>query len=497
MSSVSIEILVNVAPRETRAAILENGVVQELHIERPSRRGLVSNLYKGRVSRVLPGMQAAFVEIGLERTAFLHAADIARSSAEDTLISASPASLPPVEDIRRLVNGGEEILVQVIKDPIGTKGARLTTFIALPSRYLVYMPRGLGVGVSARIEDEAERTRLKALLADLLPETAGGGYIVRTAAQGASSDSLREDMTYLAKLWEHVCARAAEVAAGSVVHEDLPLSLRVLRDELAHGVSRVLVDSPREYTRMREFAATFMPEGAPVIELYPGPRPLFDLNGVEEEIAKALDRKVPLKSGGHLVIDQTEAMTTIDVNTGAYVGHRNLEETIFRTNLEAAISIARQLRLRNLGGIIIIDFIDMRDEPHRRAVLTALERALTGDRAQTHIVSLSPLGLVEMTRKRTRESLEHLLCEPCRSCEGRGSVRTPETVCNEIFREIVRQSRQFASRELLILAHQDVVDRLLDEESATLGELEAQIGRPIRLQVEALYGVDQYDVVLV
>jgi len=493
---VSIEILVNVAPRETRAAILENGVVQELHIERPSRRGLVSNLYKGRVSRVLPGMQAAFVEIGLERTAFLHAADIARSSAEDTLVGA-PASLPPVEDIRRLVNPGDEILVQVIKDPIGTKGARLTTFIALPSRYLVYMPRGSGVGVSARIEDEAERARLKTLFTQLLPEGTGGGYIVRTAAQGASSESLREDMAYLARLWEHVGARAAEVVAGSVVHEDLPLSLRVLRDELAHGVSRVLVDSPREHARMREFASTYMPEGAPVVELYSGPRPLFDLNGVEEELAKALDRKVPLKSGGHLVIDQTEAMTTIDVNTGAYVGHRNLEETIFRTNLEAAISIARQLRLRNLGGIIIIDFIDMRDEPHRRAVLAALERALTGDRAQTHIVSLSPLGLVEMTRKRTRESLEHLLCEPCRGCEGRGFVRTPETVCNEIFREIVRQSRQFVSRELLILAHQDVVDRLLDEESATLGELEAQVGRPIRLQVEALYGVDQYDVVLV
>jgi ribonuclease G len=496
---VSIEILVNVAPRETRAAILESGVVQELHIERTSRRGLVSNLYKGRVSRVLPGMQAAFVEIGLERTAFLHAADIAHVASTDTLVSAAPASLPPIEDIRRLVNCGDDILVQVIKDPIGTKGARLTTFIALPSRYLVYMPRGLGVGVSSRIEDEPERTRLKTLLTELAAaDPAGvGGYIVRTAAQGASPENLREDMTYLAKLWEHVHTRAAEVPAGSVVHEDLPLTLRVLRDELARGVHRVLVDSPREYERMREFAAAFMPQGAPGIELYPGPRPIFDLNGIEEEIAKALDRKVPLKSGGHLVIDQTEAMTTIDVNTGAYVGHRNLEETIFRTNLEAAVSIARQLRLRNLGGIIIIDFIDMRDEPHRRAVLSALERALAGDRAQTHIVSLSPLGLVEMTRKRTRESLEHLLCKPCPSCEGRGFVRTPETVCNEIFREIVRQSRQFASRELLILAHQDVVDRLLDEESATLGELEAQVGRPIRLQVEALYGVDQYDVVLV
>jgi len=496
---VSIEILVNVAPRETRAAILESGDVQELHIERTSRRGLVSNLYKGRVSRVLPGMQAAFVEIGLERTAFLHAADIAHSASTDTLVNSTPASLPQVEDIRRLVNGGDDILVQVIKDPIGTKGARLTTFVALPSRYLVYMPRGEGVGVSARIEDEPERTRLKTLITELVAAGpgGGGGYIVRTAAQGASSESLHEDMTYLAKLWEHVRTRAAEVPPGSVVHEDLPLALRVLRDELARGVSRVLVDSPREYERMREFAAAFMPHGAPAIELYAGSRPIFDLNGVEEEIAKALDRKVPLKSGGHLVIDQTEAMTTIDVNTGAYVGHRNLEETIFRTNLEAAVSIARQLRLRNLGGIIIIDFIDMRDEPHRRAVLSALERALAGDRAQTHIVSLSPLGLVEMTRKRTRESLEHLLCGPCPSCEGRGFIRTPETVCNEIFREIVRQSRQFASRELLILAHQDVVDRLLDEESATLGELEAQVGRPIRLQVEALYGVDQYDVVLV
>jgi ribonuclease G len=492
---VSIEILVNVAPRETRAAILENAVVQELHIERTSRRGLVSNLYKGRVSRVLPGMQAAFVEIGLERTAFLHAADIARAASDDTLLNSTPASLPAVEDIRRLVNSGDDILVQVIKDPIGTKGARLTTFVALPSRYLVYMPHGLGVGVSARIEDEAERTRLKTVLSELL--TNSGGYIVRTAAQGASADSLREDMGYLAKLWEHVRTRAAEVPPGTVVHEDLPLPLRILRDELSRGVSRVLVDSPREFARMREFAAAFMPEAAPVIELYPGPRPIFDLNGVEEEVARALDRKVALKSGGHLVIDQTEAMTTIDVNTGAYVGHRNLEETIFRTNLEAAVSIARQLRLRNLGGIIIIDFIDMRDEPHRRAVLAALERALAGDRAQTHIVSLSPLGLVEMTRKRTRESLEHLLCEPCPSCEGRGFIRTPETVCNEIFREIVRQSRQFASRELLILAHQDVVDRLLDEESATLGELEAQVGRPIRLQVEGLYGVDQYDVVLV
>jgi ribonuclease G len=494
---MTIEIIVNVAPRETRAAIVENDTLQEIYIERMSRRGLVSNLYKGRVSRVLPGMQAAFVDIGLERTAFLHAADIANVPSDNTVINMAPMNTAPVEDIRRLVSPGDDILVQVIKDPIGTKGARLTTFVALPSRYLVYMPRGEGVGVSARIDDENERQRLKAGVGGLLAPDAPGGYILRTAAQGVTLEALQEDMVYLDKLWHHVRVRASETAAGAIVHEDLQLALRVLRDELSRGVSRVLVDSAREHARMIAFAAAFMPDAATRIELYQGPRPIFDLHGIEEEVGKALDRKVTLKSGGHLVIDQTEAMTTIDVNTGAYVGHRNLEETIFRTNLEAAVTIARQLRLRNLGGIIIIDFIDMHDESHRRQVLAALERALNGDRAQTHIVSLSPLGLVEMTRKRTRESLEHLLCEPCRTCEGRGFVKTPETACNDIFREIVRQSRQFASRELLILAHQDVVDRLLDDESATLAELEAQVGRPIRLQVEALYGVDQYDVVLV
>ena len=495
---MSIEILVNIAPRETRAAVVENGVLQEIYLERTSRRGLVSNLYKGRVSRVLPGMQAAFVDIGLDRTAFLHAADIAGTPPDETVVGLSAASVSQqVEDIRRLVNQGDDILVQVIKDPIGTKGARLTTFVALPSRYLVYMPRGEGIGVSARIEDESERQRLKSAIVSLLPPGALGGYILRTAAQGVSIESLREDMAYLDKLWKHVRVRATETEPGTIVHEDLPLALRVLRDELSRGVSRVLVDSAREHAEMIAFAAAFMPDAATRIELYAGTRPIFDLHGIEEEIAKALERKVTLKSGGHLVIDQTESMTTIDVNTGAYVGHRNLEETIFRTNLEAAVAIARQLRLRNLGGIIIIDFIDMHDESHRRQVLAALERALAGDRAQTHIVSLSPLGLVEMTRKRTRESLEHLLCAPCPICEGRGFVKTPETVCNEIFREIVRQSRQFASRELLILAHQDVVDRLLDEESTTLAELEAQVARPIRLQVEGLYGVDQYDVVLI
>jgi ribonuclease G len=488
---VTTEILINVAPRENRAALIENGVLTELFVERQSRRGIVSNLYKGRVQRVLPGMQAAFIDVGLERTDFLHAADIATPISESTLIGH-----PEVVDIRRLVNEGDDILVQVVKDPMGTKGARLTTFVALPSRLMVYMPRGEGIGVSARIEDESERARLKALVAATIPPDAAGGYIVRTAAQGAGVEQIREDICYLARLWQHVKERGLRAAAGDLVYEDLPLPTRILRDELARGVDRVLVDNAAAHTRMLEFAASFMPGSTTSLDLYNGQRPIFDLHGIEEEIGKALERSVNLKSGGHLVIDQTESMTTIDVNTGAFVGHRNLEDTIFRTNLEAAVAIARQLRLRNLGGIIIIDFIDMTDPAHRTQVMEALQRALAGDHAQTHIASVSTLGLVEMTRKRTRDSLEHLLCAACPSCEGRGFVRTPETVCHEIFREIVRQSRQFESRELLILAHQSVVDRLLDDESAVLADLEHQVGRPIRLQVEALYGFDQYDVVL-
>jgi ribonuclease G len=492
---VSVEILVNVAPGETRAALVEDGVLQELYIERHRRRGLVSNLYQGRVTRVLPGMQAAFIDIGLERTAFLHAADIASPPPDETVAGVVQLSAAPVEDVRQLLSPGDDILVQVIKDPIGSKGARLTTYITLPARYLVYLPRGDGIGVSTRIEDETERRRLKEAVAQLRGNEGDGGYILRTAAQGVSVESLREDMEYLRKLWHHVRVRATQAAHGTLVHEDLPLPLRILRDELSRGVVRVLVDSAAEHARMTTFAAEFTPATAARLELHGGPRPIFDLHAVEEEITRALERKVPLKSGGHLVVDQREALTTIDVNTGAYVGHRNLEETTFRTNLEAAVSIGRQLRLRNLGGIIIIDFIDMHDESHRRQVLAALEHSLAGDRAQSHIVSLSPLGLVEMTRKRTRESLEHVLCAPCRACEGRGFVKTAETVCNEIFREILRQGPNHAARELLILAHADVIERLLEAEAAALGELKAQVGLPIRLQVEGLYGVDQFDIV--
>jgi ribonuclease G len=488
---MSTEILINASSHEARAAVVENGVLQEVFLERASRRGLISNIYKGRVSRVLPGMQAAFIDIGMERTAFLHASDIL-----DPQHPQSDVQNEHTANIRALVAEGNEILVQVVKDPLGTKGARLTTYITLPSRYLVYMPQGQGVGVSARIEEPDERERLRAAVQAGLEPNENAGYIVRTAAEDCPPEALRADMIYLRKLWEFVRQKGLRTAPGNLVHADLPLHLRVLRDLLRSDVDKVVIDQPSAHREMREFAAAFMPDAVPRIELYDEPRPVFELHHVEDEIQKALERKVSLKSGGHLIIDQTESMTTIDVNTGAFVGHRNLEETIFRTNLEAAVTIARQLRLRNLGGIIIIDFIDMEESEHRRQVIQALEKALADDHVKTNISSVSPLGLVEMTRKRTRESLEHLLCQACPTCEGRGFVKTAETVCYEVFREIVRQSRQFDCQQLMVLAHQDVIERLLDEESSALGELELVTGKPIRLQTEALYTVDQYDVVL-
>jgi len=483
------EILINVTPSEVRAALLENGVLQEVHVERTARRGLISNIYKGRVLRVLPGMQAAFIDIGLERTAFLHASDIARAGSID-----ESDELP---NIRELAREGDEIMVQVVKDPLGNKGARLTTYITLPSRHIVLLPRSKSVGISARIEDEDERERLRILIEELLAERdVDCGAIVRTVAEGADRDALESDLRYTLKLWEVVHKRCAESSVRTLVHEDLSLPLRVLRDMVTDDVESILVDSEAEFAAMQDFAETFLPATHPNLELYRRRRPIFDLHGIEDELHKSLDRSIPLKSGGYLIFDQTEAMTTIDVNTGGYVGHRNLEETIYRTNLEAAVAIARQLRLRNLGGIIIIDFIDMEVSDHRDNVLQVLEQSLARDHARHQISGVSPLGLVEMTRKRTRESLQHVLCEDCPTCNGRGYVMTAETVCFEIFREVIRQSRQFEFEEILVLAAQDVVDLLLDEQARSLAELEGQIGRPIRLQTESLYLQDQFDVVL-
>ncbi|MCF8003733.1 MAG: ribonuclease G [Chromatiaceae bacterium] len=484
---MSEEILINITPPETRVAVVENGVVQEIIIERAERCGLVGNIYRGRICRVLPGMQAAFVEIGLDRAAFLHASDIM-----------SPEGEARSDNINSLVKEGDPILVQVVKDPLGSKGARLTTNISIASRYLVFMPRLGNTGVSQKIEDDDERKRLREVLQAYVDEHEGvGGYIARTAAETVSDENLCRDMAFLAKLWSGIRERAGNTSETGLIHDDLPLALRALRDLVTPEVERVRIDSRATVDKARPFAVKYIPEIVDRIEYYGGERPLFDLYGVEDEIQKALQRKVQLKSGGHLVIDQTEAMTTIDVNTGAFVGHRNLEETIFKTNLEAAQAICRQLRLRNLGGIIIIDFIDMTDEEHKRQVLRALEKCLARDHAKTHITEVSALGLVEMTRKRTHESLEHILCEPCPCCNGRGSLKTAETTCYEIFREILRESRQFEVEQLLVLASQEVIDRLLDEESGHLAELEEFIGKPIKLQAESLYTQEQYDVVLI
>ncbi len=487
---MSTEILVNIGTQETRVALVEGGAAQEIHIQRASRHGLVGNIYKGRVQRVLPGMQAAFVELGLERTAFLHVADMVASLPTQ---GSEPAALPPIS---QLLREGQDVLVQILKDPLGTKGARLTTLLSIPSRYLVLLPYELNSGVSARIEDEVERTRLKDIISAIQQRLCPKfGVIARTAAEGADEASLVHDLEFLLRLWASISVGSRQAEPGALVHGDLPLSMRILRDLLGTDVERVRVDNAAEFQRLRQFALDFVPNGARRVELYEGHAPIFDLYGVEDDIGRALTRKVDLKSGGHLVIDQTEAMTTIDVNTGAFTGHRNLEETILKTNLEAAQVIARQLRLRNLGGIIILDFIDMRNEDHRAQVLRALEKELKRDPARTQVFDFSPLGLVEMTRKRTRESLGHILCEPCAACSGRGSVKTVETVCHEVAREVQRAARQFEAKAFLVLAAPHVVQRLTEDQPMGLAELEAQLNRPIRTQAEPAYHQENFDVV--
>jgi ribonuclease G len=487
---VSEEILINVTPQETRVAVVENGMLQEVYIERARQRGIVGNIYKGKVVRVLPGMQAAFIDIGLERTAFLHASDIRSGATPENGTGQTPT-------INELLRDGQELVVQVVKDPLGTKGARLTTQITLPARYLVYLPYSTYIGISQKIGDEATRERLRVLVKSAIPEGAEeGGYILRTLAETAAEEEIETDVRYLRRVWAACQERIRTAPVRSLIHEDLPLALRAMRDLVRSNCEKIRIDSREVFIKARDFGIEFIPEVAERIEHYPGERPIFDLYAVEDEIQKALDSKVTLKSGGYLVLDQTEAMTTIDVNTGAYVGHRNLEETLFKTNLEAAQAIARQLRLRNLGGMIIIDFIDMAEAEHKRQVLRALERVLSRDRTKVFITEMSPLGLVELTRKRTRESLEHILCQPCPVCAGRGMVKTPQTVCYEIFREILREARQYGADEYLVLASQAVIDILLDEEAGSVVKLQEFIGRPIQLKVEPFYHQEQYDVVL-
>ncbi len=480
------EILINVTPQETRVAMMQQGVAQELHMERSGSRGLVGNIYFGEVSRVLPGMQSAFIQIGLDRAAFLHVADIwgHRQNHDES------------KPIERILHDGQKLLVQVIKDPIGTKGARLSTQVSIAGRLLVYLPQESHIGISQRIEDEAERALLREKLQHLILADEPGGFIVRTMAETASEKELGTDIEYLRKLWSDIKEKAATAAAPALLYQDLTLSLRVLRDFVNDHCDRVLVDSRETFQRMQAFANDYTLSFADRIQHYSGDRPLFDLYGVEDEIERALARRVPLKSGGYLIIDQTEALTTIDVNTGGFVGGRTFDDTIFKTNLEAAQVIARQLRLRNLGGIIILDFIDMDNEVHRDAVLSEFKKALALDRTRMTVNGFTQLGLVEMTRKRTRESLAHILCEPCPTCQGRGEVKTAQTICYEILRELLREARQFDAREFRILASQMVIDMFLDEESQSLAMLEEFIGKPISLQVETIYTQEQYDIVL-
>ena len=484
---MSAEILINVTPSETRVALVENGILQEVHIERQARRGLVGNVYVGKVSRVLPGMQAAFVDIGLEKAAFLHASDIITHI--ENVEELDREHLPP-PDISQLVRQGQHIMVQVVKDPLGTKGARLTTDITIPSRYLVLMPRSKHVGVSQRIESDNERERLRKVVDQFCDDDIG--FIVRTAAEGAGREELEQDALFLRRLWEKILERKKRHSKGGMLYEDLNLAARVLRDFVGVELERIRVDSRLSFQQLQEFVAEFVPQLTDRLEYYEGERPIFDLFDVENEIQRALDRRVQLKSGGSLVIDQTEAMTTIDINTGAFVGHRNLEETIFNTNTEATQAIARQLRLRNLGGIIIVDFIDMQNDDHKRRVLHSLELALAKDRAKTSISGFTSLGLVELTRKRTRESLEHVLSSECPVCKGRGSMKTVETVCYEVMREIVRVNRAYAADKFVVYASAAVAERLLNEESQALAELEVFVGKQIKIQVEPLYHQEQF-----
>ncbi len=494
------QILINVTPQETRVAIMEQGAVQELHVERASNRGLVGNIYLGRVGRVLPGMQSAFIEIGLARAAFLHVADIwaGQKSAEGgnghQNNGGKPLEQKPIE---KLLQEGQTLVVQVIKDPIGSKGARLSTQISIAGRLLVYLPGDHHIGISQRIEDEAEREQLREKVHALMPEGEAGGFIVRTVAETATDEELNADIDYLIKLWRGIITTSLTAAPQALLYQDLDLSHRVLRDLVTADTERIIVDSRETHAKMRAFAEQYTRRSVAVLEHYAGELPLLDLFGAEDEIEKALHRRVELKSGGYVIVDQTEALTTVDVNTGAFVSGRSFDDTIFKTNLEAAQTIARQLRLRNLGGIIIVDFIDMDTEGHKQAVLAEFNKSMQRDRTRWSISGFSQLGLVEMTRKRTRDSLAHILCEPCPTCSGRGEIKSAQTVCYEILREVTRSAKSFDAKEYRILAAQSVIDRFLDEESQSMAMLEDFIGKPIMLSVETAYTQEQYDVILV
>ncbi|MGH1539796.1 MAG: ribonuclease G [Arenicella sp.] len=490
---MSEEVLINITPQETRVAVVENGVLQEIYVERTKTRGLVGNIYRGKTKRVLPGMQAAFIDIGMERAGFLHANDITRN---DPAFNCDQQTVAPPID--QLMHEGETVWVQVVKDPVGTKGARLTTELSIPSRYFVYMPNNEHIGISQKIESAEDRQRLlDTLKALLLDKPLPGGFIIRTVADTATDQELADDLEYLSKVWADIKHTMRNETSFRMVHEDIPLALRTLRDIVRDSVEKVRVDSQETYQKTREFAEKMIPDVFNKLEYYNGDRPLFSLYSVESELQRALNKRVDLESGGYLIFDQTEAMTTIDVNTGAYVGKRNHDETLFKTNLEAVHAIARQIKLRNLGGIIIIDFIDMQAGKHRKSIIEQLRIAVKHDRIKTQLSDMSALGLVELTRKRTHNSLEKMLCEPCPVCQGHGVLKTAQTICYQIFRDILREARRYQSRAYTVMAAQNVVDMLIEEEASGLADLQEFINCSITLQVDKTYHQEQYDIVLV
>lgn len=485
------EVLINVTPQETRVALLENGMLQEILIERHRNKGMTNNIYLGNVVRVLPGMQAAFVDVGLERTAFLHARDLATDpEVHNNYQQADPHTL-----ITSLLHEGQKITVQAVKNPIGDKGARLTGRLSIASRTLVYLPNSTYTGISRRVEEPAVRESLWSVFTAVRAQVgADGGFIIRTAAANTNAGEIRADMEFLVRTWRKILKRQSEKSAPALLHRDLPPTMRALRDLPWRGVKKVRIDCGETCRQVAAFVAELMPEAVDRIEHYAGARPIFDLHGVEDDIGKALQKRVPLKSGGHLIFDQTEAMTTVDINTGSFVGKRNLEETIFQTNLEAVAVLARQLRVRNIGGIVIVDFIDMSLEAHRARVMRALEQELARDPTNTQMNQMSSLGLVEITRKRTSESLERLLTEPCPACQGRGIQKTAQSACYEIFREILRRARQFGAEKYRVVASRAVIDLLLENESDSLAGLQKSIGKTIELQAEPGYRQAQFDV---
>ncbi len=481
-------------------ALLENGNLAEVHIERSGEEAAAGNIYLGKVLRVLPGMQAAFVDIGLEKAAFLHSSDIVDFStdagdSDEEIQYDEPKRKRDDSSIEKKIKKGDVLIVQIAKEPIGTKGARITSHVSIPGRYIVYMPTGHQIGVSKRIADEKERRRLRETVSSA--RTKEGGIIVRTACQGLPKGDISEDVVGVEQTWSTVREKAEKAKAPALLYSELDLVLRSVRDMLTEDVDEIAVDEPGDFERIKRYVSGFMPHLSERIELYEGMVPVFDRYGVEEQITRATDAKVWLKSGGYLVIDQGEALTMIDVNTGRFVGKRSQEETVFRTNLEAADECVSQLRLRNIGGIIIIDFIDMEEHSNRRAVTDALEKALANDKARTTILRISELGLVQMTRKRTRENLERLLSSPCPYCDGRGRIKSVETVANEILRRIQKEAASSNRKQgrVSVRANRDVISYLYNDEEDAIRALQERLGRSVTLRVAEKYHQEQYDVV--